>query len=82
MRTKKLLLHTAVLGGLLVLLLIPSAVPSAYSGFAGPLAITGAGPGSTADFTWFPSKHDDPPPHGWADSQPTNGKGDDPPPHG
>jgi hypothetical protein len=82
MKTKNLFLPTAVLGALLVLLLSPYAVSSAYSGFVGSPTITAGGPGPAADITWYPSKHDDPPPHGRADGQPANGKGDDPPPHG
>jgi hypothetical protein len=81
MRTTSLFLHTAMLGALLVLLLSPYAVPSANAGFVGSSAITGAAPGQAADFTWFPSKNDDPPPHGRADGVPI-GKGDDPPPYG
>lgn len=80
MRTTNLILHTAMLGALLVLLLSPYTVPSAYSGFVGSSAIMGASSAPAADITWFPSKNDDPPPHKRADGTPI-GRGDDPPPH-
>ncbi len=81
MRTTNLVLHTAILGALLVLFLSPYAVPSAYSGFVGSPAIMAGGPGQAGDIAWVPSKNDDPPPHGRVDGTPI-GKGDDPPPHG
>jgi hypothetical protein len=80
MRITNLILHTALLGAFLALLLTSYAVSNAYAGLAGPPAITGAASGSAADITWFPSKNDDPPPHQRADGTPI-GKGDDPPPH-
>ncbi len=81
MRTTNLILNIAVLGALLVLLLSPYTVPSAYAGFVGSPAIIGASSASAADIAWFPSKNDDPPPHQRAGGPQPIGKGDDPPPH-
>ena len=73
MRAGNLFVNTAALGALLALLLIPTAGASAYLGLGGPTAYVGPGPVPTSDIIYYPSRHDDPPPHGRAD---------DPPPHG
>ncbi len=81
MRTMNLFLNIAILGGLLVILFSPYAVPIAYSGFVGSPAIMGGSSVPAADIAWFPSNNDDPPPHQRAGGPQPIGKGDDPPPH-
>ena len=73
MRTGSFLLSIVVLGGLLGLLLIPTAAPGINSGVDGLTTAVGPIPGVTSPMNLLLARHDDPPPHK---------RNDDPPPHG